>query len=131
VSARAKLTISPTTINFPDADPDVTASVPATENSVTVTSKVRTTAAGAATLTCLADGDLTSGTDTIAITNVTWTAGGSGYSSGTMNSGAAQTAGSWTGSGNRSGTFNYFLANSWAYTVGSYSQTVAYTLSAP
>lgn len=131
VAARAKLTISPTTINFPDADPDVTASIPANENAVTVSAKIRTSAAGNATLTCLANGDLTSGSNTIAINNVSWTATGSGFSNGTMNASTAQSVGTWTGSGNRSGTFSFFLANSWAYTVGSYAQTATYTLSAP
>ena len=132
VSARAKLTISPTTINFPDADPDVTNPIPATENAVSVNAKVRTSAAGAVSLTCLANGNLVSGTDSININNVTWTvASGTGFSAGTLSSSAAQTVAGWTGSGNRSGTLNFFLANNWAYTVGSYTQTVDYTLSAP
>lgn len=131
VSARAKLTISPTTINFPDADPDVVDPIPATENSVSVEAKIRTTGAGVATLTCLANGDLVSGTDLIDISNVTWTASGGGYGAGTMNAAVAQSAGSWAGSGSRSGTFDFFLANSWAYAVGNYTQDVVYTLTAP
>ncbi len=131
VSARAKLTISPTTINFPDADPDVVNPIPATENAVSVEAKIRTTGAGVATLTCLANGNLLSGTDVINIGNVTWTASGAGYGAGTMNAAVAQTAGSWAGSGSRSGTFDFFLANSWAYTVGNYTQDVVYTLTAP
>lgn len=131
VSARAKLTISPTTINFPDADPDVVDPIPATENGVSVEAKIRTTGAGVATLTCLAGGDLTSGTDLIDIGNVTWTASGGGYGAGTMSDAVAQSAGSWSGSGSRSGTFDFFLANSWAYAVGNYAQDVVYTLTAP
>ena len=49
VSARAKLTISPTTIHFPDADPDVLNPIPANENSVSVQANIRTGAAGVAT----------------------------------------------------------------------------------
>jgi hypothetical protein len=42
-----------------------------------------------------------------------------------------QSAGSWTGSGQQNGTFSYFLANSWNYAAGNYTQTVVYTLTAP
>jgi len=129
VGARAKLTMNPTTINFPDADPDDFPLIDATENPVDVEAKVRTT--GTATLTCQANGDLISGGDSIAISNVTWTATGGGYQAGTMSSATPQTAGSFVGSGEYDGTFSYQLANSWAYEVGNYSQTVTYTLTAP
>ncbi len=131
VAARATLTIAPTTINFPDADPDATPSIPANENSVSVQSKVRTSSAGVSTLTCLANGALQSVSDAIAISNVTWTASGAGYVPGTMSDVAAQNVGSWSGSGTRNGNFDFSLANSWDYNVGSYTQTVLYTLSAP
>lgn len=132
VLARAKLVLAPSVINFPDADPDVTPSIPATENSVNVISTVRTSSAGAVTLTCQADGpNLVWGTDLIAISNVTWTAGGAGYVGGTMNDAAAQPVGSWVGSGAYVGTIDFFLVNSWAYNVGAYTQTVTYTLTAP
>ena len=130
VNARAKLTLDPTTINFPDADPD-SGPISATENPVDVTAKVRTGAASTATLTCLAGGNLISGGDSIAISNVTWTATGSGFVAGTMSSTVPQSAGSWTGSGNNPGTFSYSLANSWDYEIGNYAATVTYTLTAP
>jgi len=131
VSARATLSIGQTSIHFPDADPDATPSVPANENAVSVTAKVRTGSASTATLTHLAAGDLVSGSDTILIGNVTWTVTGTGFQAGTMNKTTAQTAASWTGSGNRSGTFSYFLANSWSYATGSYTASSTYTLTAP
>jgi hypothetical protein len=128
VSARATLTLGVATINFPDADPDAGGGViPATENPVSVTAKIRTSAAGNVTLTCIAGGDL----GPIPISNVTWTAAGNGFVGGTMSSTVGQSAGSWTGSGNRSSSFSYSLANSWDYAVGSYSQSVTYTLTAP
>jgi hypothetical protein len=131
VAARAKLVLAPTTINFPDADPDVTPSISATENSVNVLSNVRTTAVGLSTLTCQADGDLASGGDIIAISNVTWSATGTGYVGGTMNTATAQSVGTFTGSGAHVGDLDFFLANSWAYNVGNYTQTVSYTLTSP
>ncbi len=130
VSAKAKLTLGVAAINFADADPDTLPSIPAGENPVSVTVKAQTGVASTVTLTVAADGDLDSGTDTIDITNVTWTATGAGFVGGTMNT-SAQSAGSWTGSGQQTGTFSYSLANSWDYNAGSYTQTVVYTLTAP
>ena len=131
VAARAKLVLAPTTINFPDADPDLTPVIAANENSVNVLANVRTSALGVSTLTCLANGDLDSGSDQIAISNVTWTAAGAGYLPGTMNNAVAQSVGSWLGSGANVGNLDFFLANSWAYAIGSYTQTVTYTLTSP
>jgi hypothetical protein len=132
ISARAKLTLGASAINFADADPDTSPSILATENPVSVTAKVRTGASSTATLTHLAGGDLTATGGTIAISNVTWTATGAGYAaSGTMNKTAAQSVGSWTGSGNYSGTLTYSILNSWAYATGNYTVTTTYTLTAP
>jgi hypothetical protein len=130
VGPRAELSISPTTITFPDANPTTTPSIPA-NTTVAVTASVRT--AGTPTLRVLANGDLTSGGDTIAISNVTWTASGAPFIAGTMNRTTAQDAATWSAaqSGTWTGTYSYFLANSWAYAVGSYTQTVTYTLTAP
>jgi hypothetical protein len=131
VNARASLTLTPSAINFPDQDPDNPALIAATENAVTVTAKVRTGSASLATLSHVTADDLKSGSDTILISNVTWTASGTGFIAGTMNKTLAQPAGSWTGSGNRSGSFSYFLANSWSYATGSYTVSSTYTLTAP
>ena len=131
VNARAKLTLSTNTINFPDADPDTTPFIPASENAVSVTVKVRTGYSSSATLTHQASGNLTSGSNSIPISNVTWTATGSGFSSGAMSSGAAQTVGFWTGSGTQSGALNFSMGNSWSYTAGTYTVSSTYTLTAP
>ncbi len=131
VRGRAKLTISPLTINFPDRDPDLVNRIPATENSVTVSSRMRTGRFARSFLICLANGDLQSGASAIPISNVTWQASGAGYNNGTMSSTIPQVAGSWLGSRSRSGAFDYYIANSWAYNVGNYTQTVVYTLIVP
>jgi hypothetical protein len=130
-AARATLTLGQSGITFPDSDPDTTPSIAATQNPVAVTASVRTGASSIPTLTVVTATDLVSGSDTIPIGNVTWTASGTGYVAGTMNKTTAQSAGSWTGSGNRSGTFSYFLTNSWNYATGSYTATATYTLTAP
>ena len=131
VANTAKLSLGAASIAFPDADPDITSSIPSAPASVTVDAKAKTTTSGSVTLTVVTGGDLTSGSDTILIGNVTWTAAGAGFVAGTMNRTTAQSAGSWSGSGNRSGTFSYLLANSWAYATGSYTATATYTLTSP
>jgi hypothetical protein len=127
----AQLTLSPATINFPDADPDTVPSIPAKENPVSVTANAQTSASRTVTLTVLARGDLVSGSNTIPISNVTWTASGSGFANGTMNKSTAQTVGQWRGSGSYKGTLSFFLKNSWTYATGNYSQTASFTLTAP
>jgi hypothetical protein len=129
VAATAKLTLSSNTVSFADADPDTTPSISAA--ALTIGAKAKTSGGSAVTLTVQADGPLTSGGDTIAESNLTWTVTGSGFAAGTMSSASAVSLGSWTNSGNRSGTQTYVLANSWSYATGNYTMTVTYTLSAP
>jgi hypothetical protein len=131
VNSSAQLTLTPLTINFPDADPDVTPRINAIENPVRVTVQAQTGKKKTVTLTVLAQGDLASGPDSIPISNVMWTATGDGFAPGTMSKSAAVTAGTWVGPGIRRGAFSYTLANSWNYHRGSYRATVIYTLSAP
>jgi hypothetical protein len=130
VSATAKLTLGSATLTFPDADPDTTPSIAPTEGAITINAKAKTSAAGNVTLVVKSGGNLVSGGDSIAISNLTWTVTGAGYSAGTMGT-TDQGLGSWTGSGNYGGTQTYALANSWAYVTGSYTATLTYTLTAP
>jgi hypothetical protein len=131
ISARAKLTFGSSAISFPSANPDSVPSIPANVNPISVTSSARTGSSQTANLTCLASGDLISGTSTIAVSNITWTATGTGYLPGAMNRITAQGAGSWNGPGQRIGTFSYFFVNSWSYTIGNYSASINYTLTVP
>ncbi len=128
VLSRAELTLSPTTINFPDANPTTTPSI-AADSPVAVNARVRTT--GTPTLRVLANADLTSGPDTIGADQVTWTAGAP-FIAGTMNIVTPQDAATFVaGSGQYSGTYTFALANSWSYAVGAYTTTATYTLTAP
>lgn len=132
VGDRAKLVLAPTTINFPDADPDLVDPIPADENAVNVLCNVRTAGGGVSNLMCLADGDLQAiGATDIAISNVTWTATGAGYQDGTMSKTDGQMVGSFAGSGANVGTLSFFLDNDWSYEIGTYHQTVQYTLTTP
>jgi bacillithiol biosynthesis cysteine-adding enzyme BshC len=131
LASSAHVTLSPTAISFPDSDPNAVPSIAATQNPVTVTASATTGAGNTVTLTVLANGDLVSGSNTIAISNVTWTASGTGFVAGTLNKSTAQPVGHWTGSGTRTGSLSFFLKNSWSYATGSYSQTATFTLTAP
>ncbi len=133
----ATLTINTASISFPNADPGVVPNIPANENPVSVTANVQIDDGSTATLTALAGGDLVSGSDKIAINNVSWTVTGSagntgGLVAGTLSKDNPVLAGSWTQSGTyTTGSFLFFLANSWSYATGTYSQTVTYTITAP
>lgn len=129
VNAKAKLTVGPGTVSFPDDDPD-TSSVLTSATVINVTVKARTSAAGNVTLTVLSDDDLLSGTDAIAIDNLTWTATGD-LLGGTMDKTTAASLGSWTGSGTKTGAQTYKLVNSWDYVTGTYTAIITYTLTAP
>ena len=132
VSNTGKLTISPSTISFPDADPDTVGFIAPSEGPVTVDAKAKTSGGGGITLDVLANGDLTTGSDIIAISNIAWTSGSPDYNgTGTMNKTTAQPVGSWSNSGWHQGVLNFRLANSWSYAVGSYSASATFTLTYP
>lgn len=132
VAARANLTITPATINFADMDPTSAPLVPARENPVQVTVKIRKdpAAAIAATLTCQG-GPLVSGADAIPSSSISWTASGTGLVAGTLSSSTPQAVGSWTASGNYNGSLNFNLSNLWTYSIGTYTGSILYTLTAP
>jgi hypothetical protein len=131
VSALAKLTLSSTTLAFPDADPDSVPSIPASGGPLTITAKARTTIGSTVTLVVVASDDLRSGLDVIPATQMRWTTSGTGFVSGTMSKTAAQTVASWVSSGAWTGTQSYTLTNAWTYATGTYSATLTYTLTAP
>lgn len=131
VSATAKLSLGASSIHFADAIPDDVMLIPQTEPAITISAKAKTSTGGNVTLTVMAGSDLTSGSDTIAISNIAWTATGTGFTPGTLSKSAAQSLGSWTNSGTWDGTQTYKFTNSWAYPTGSYTATLTYTLTAP
>jgi len=131
VTALAKLTLSSTTLAFPDADPDSVPNVSASGGPLTITAKARTTIGSTVTLAVVATNDLRSGLDVIPVTQMRWTSTGTGYIAGTMSKTSAQVVGSWVSSGAWTGTQSYTLANSWTYATGTYSTTLTYTLTAP
>lgn len=125
------LSLSRTTIPFASADPDTTPSVIAPL--VTVTYRVRNNF-GNWQLTLLAAGNLSSGSATIPVSAVTWTATPvPPFQSGTMSSTVAQRLAGGSGNINpaQTGQVTFQLANSWDYNVGTYSTVFTFTLTAP
>ncbi len=131
VSAMAQLTIGRVNVSFPDADPDTILTIPDALGPISVNARVKTINSGAVTLTIVAASDLTSGSDLIPISNITWTATGTGFAPGIMNATTAQSVATRSGSGTLSGTQSYSMVNSWAYAIGTYSASATYTLTAP
>ena len=127
VASRARLTLSTASISFADADPDTNPTLTAPALNVNV--GACTAATSLVTLT-LAGPDFTSGSDVIAIGNLSWTAPAAGFVSGTANT-TATPVGSWTGPGARTSAQTYSLVNSWAYVPGTYATTLTYTLTVP
>lgn len=135
VSAGAQLldlSITPSSFTFPSADPDVTPIVSAPP--LTVTYRIRQNARGGWVLTMRAGGDLAAGGATIPIANVTWVATPSPpFQNGTVNASIDQQVASGTGNvaAAQTATITFHLVNSWSYSVGLYTQTLTFTLTAP
>jgi hypothetical protein len=127
VATAASLTVSNANLTFNSADPETVSSIAPTQGNITVTAKARHAATGDVILSVKAGSALTSGTDTIAISNITWTGNGNMGASGTMAT-TDQQVGAWVGSGVRTGDLAFRLANSYAYATGTYSATITYTL---
>ena len=132
VSSTAKLSIGSNTMTFPDSDPDSVPTISATEGAISVTAKAKSGSSSSVTLEVKSSGDLISGSDSIAISNLKLSGAGTGFVAGPITiSNSNQTAASWTGSGNRNGTQSFSLVNSWLYATGTYTATITYTLTAP
>ena len=128
---RLELSVSPTSISFPSADPDVAPFSAAPP--VVVSIRIRQSS-GPWSLTVLANGDLLSGGSTVDISNVTWTATPAPpYQGGTLSKTVAQRMASGTGTVNpaANGSVTFRLANAWTYNAGNYTQTIVFTLSTP
>jgi hypothetical protein len=129
---RLDLSISPTTIPFAVADPDIVPIL--TSPTVQVTYRIRQNNFNPWILSVLAGGDLVSGSATVDISNISWVATPSPpFQGGVMSKTVAQRVASGTGNvANPSqGQITFRLANSWNYAVGLYTQTVVFTLTAP
>lgn len=129
---RVNLTVTPKNVSFPSADPDAVPVV--TAQPLTVRYQVRGNGNQTWRLTVLAAGNLVAGGTSIDIGNVSWTAAPSPpFQAGTLSSTVEQTVASGTGDVQppRSGTLVFQVNNLWTYSVGVFTQTIVFTLSAP
>lgn len=131
IGTHAKLSLSTTSISFPDADPDDVPQVPALGGALLITAKARATAGTLVVLTVVATDDLRSGVSVLPASNITWSSTGAGFVSGTLSASAPATLGSWVGSGARSGTQQLYFRNLWTHPTGIYTTSIVYTLSVP
>ncbi|MGA2228755.1 MAG: hypothetical protein ABSH41_30335 [Syntrophobacteraceae bacterium] len=130
IAPLAELTLGTGTVDFPNTTPTGNGTLTAAVTTA-VTANVRT--AGGATLVATAATDLTSGSDTIDIANVSSTidAGGGFFATGAQPmSKSGVTVGGGT-SGNYTGTWTWKFTNQWSYKTGNYSATINYLLTAP
>jgi hypothetical protein len=131
INGLARLQLSTTSVSFPDSNPDLVPQVPVAGGPLTITVKGRTAVNATLRLSVLAGDDLRFGTRTLPVSNITWTATGTGFVAGTLSRTTPQTVGSWVGSGARTGTQNLLFRNLWTHPTGTYTLTTTYTLSSP
>lgn len=134
VPPNLSLTVTPGSMSFPDANPDMIPSL----NSIPTTIQVAVRVVGDPNvpwqLTLAASDHLRSGADIITVNNVTWTASPATppwTAGGTLALAPGQTVASGTGIVNQVGDLQFWLANLWTYAPGVYSTTATFTLSAP
>lgn len=128
---RLDVSLSPTVIVFPPADPDTTPMVMSAP--ITINYRVRQWS-GPWQLTVLASGDLIAGSSTVDISNVSWIASPAPpFQNGTLSKTVAQVVAAGVGNVNptATGSLTFRLANSWNYSTGAYTQTLVFTLSTP
>jgi hypothetical protein len=130
VGSIARLELSPTSIQFPDADPDTVPFVAALPGPITISTKARASDGATILLTIQASDVLRSGVNVISESNISWTATGAGFLPGTL-SRQAVTVATFAGSGFRTGTQSLRFRNLWTHPAGNYSLSLQYTLTAP
>ena len=126
------LSLSAATISFASADHDTTPSI--ASNTLTVTYSVGASGGAAWRITLLASNDFMQGGDAIPASSVTWTATPAPpFRNGTLNRTTPQILASGSGNtgGNKTGTVVFYLANSWGYNTGTFSNTLIFTISCP
>ena len=129
-AAAQLLQLQPTTVSFASADPDSEPLISAPPIRVTYVALGQ--GAGSWTMTVAAEGQLVSGTSTIPIANVSWVATPTPtFRNGTLSTTPQVLA---TGTGLtllQSGDVTFRFNNSWNHNVGTYTQTITFTLSSP
>ena len=124
------LRLTPSTLTFPDASPDVTPLIgPAT---VMVTVKAEGSPGYPWVLTLVSNSDLRSGASVIPITAISFSSSPSPpFNSGTMSRVTPILLGTGIAHINTDLRMDFLLQNSWSYNIGVYSATATFTLSGP
>lgn len=125
-----RISLSTTSLAFPDANPTTVPQVAALPGPVTITVRARASAGGQVLVTVQATDDVRSGISTLPAATITWTGSGAGFVNGTLSRTSPQTVASWTGSGVRTGTQSFFFQNLWTHPTGTYTVVMVYTVSA-
>jgi hypothetical protein len=129
-AATITLRLTPSTIAFPDASPDVTPLIgPAT---VIVSVKAEGSPGYPWVLTLVGNSDLRSGPSVIPITAISFTSTPSPpFNSGTLSRVTPLLLGTGIAHINADLRMDFMLQNSWSYNVGAYTATATFTLSGP
>lgn len=129
-AAAQLIQLQPTTITFAAADPDTVPLISASPIRVTYIALGQ--GASPWTITVQAQGQLVSGTSSIPISNVSWVATPTPtFRNGTLST-VPQVLATGTGLALlERGDVTFRFNNSWNYNVGTYTQTVTFTLSSP
>lgn len=124
------LQITPHSINFPDADPDLHPLIQASEQVILELEISETNSNWH--LTVLSQGDLQSETMTIPVENVSWRVSPSPpFFHGNLNKIQPQLLGKGGSPVKISAQIDFFLKNKWDYSPGTYSQFILFTLIVP
>jgi hypothetical protein len=124
------LLVQPSTISFPSSDPDTVPVIAAAP--IRVSYIAQGSRANPWTITIRADGpSLVSGASTIPVSNISWTSTPNPpFRNGTLST-VAQILATGSGINVDRGDVTFRFTNSWNYTVGTYTQTITFTLSSP
>ncbi len=122
---RLEVTVTPSSFSYPSADPDTTPVVTAPPLSV----DIHVTGNRSWALT-IQGTDLTSGVHAIPAGNVTWTATAPLNGTGALRT-TPQTLATGSGNQNSTSSITFSLQNLWTYNVGTYTQTITFTISSP
>jgi len=124
------LQVQPATVSFPSSDPDTVPQIAAAP--IRVSYIAQGSPDNPWTITVRAEGNLVSGAATIPISNISWTATPTpNFRDGTLST-VAQTLATGPGLLNvNRGDVTFRFVNSWTHPVGTYTQTITFTLSSP
>jgi len=133
VSPRAVLELNAGAINFSCVDPSIDSLIPAHENEIEVTIRLRIRPEEKVSLMIIAQDDLVDLTTgkKIPVSNINWKSFSDSVRSGILNKTVPQIVGQWNKSGVWRCRINFFLANKENYEPGNFTQVITFSLISP